>query len=204
MNLNSVNAVLILIAFLVPGFIASSLLATTFRRRSRSASELTLQYLTLSCINYGLWSWLIAIMLYGRWIERHPVLAIGVVFLIIFVSPLILGLSVSHVTPSGRVARLLSAVGFKVHRFIPTAWDYTFEHEEPAWVIVRLKDGSIVYGFWGTESFAGDERGERDLFVEAVFKPANSGHWQPIPDTGGILIKANEIATIEFRRIESD
>ncbi len=203
MGFNSVSAVLIAIAFLVPGFILSSILAMTFRRRSRSAADLTLQYLTFSCVNYGLWSWLIVLMVHGNWLNLVPTLSAFIVFGVVFVSPVALGLIGSRMYRSEWVHRILSGFGFKMHRFIPTAWDFRFEQELPAWVIVRLKDGSSVYGFMGLASFAGDEPEERDLFVEAVFTPTPDGHWQPASDTGGILIKGSEIATVEFRRLDT-
>jgi hypothetical protein len=55
--------------------------------------------------------------------------------------------------------------------------------------------------FFRNQSFAGDDPEERDLFVEAVFLPQDVGPWQPVEDTGGILIKGSEIATIEFKTI---
>ena len=203
MSCDNFNAVLLAIAFLVPGFILSSVLASTFRRRSRSPADLMLQYLTLSCVNYGLWSWLIALMIQGDWVSRHPLFTALLVFTVLFASPVLLGALAPALSRKPLVKRVLSAVGFNVDRFIPTAWDFKFEQETPSWVIVRLRDGASVYGFWGSESFAGDEPGERDLFLEAVFQPSNEGHWQPAPDTAGILIRADEIATIEFRRVDS-
>lgn len=203
MGLDTVSAVLIAIAFLMPGFILSSVLGMFFRRRSRSATEATLQYLTFSCFNHGIWSWLIVIMFHKDWLNERPVATGGLVFLILFVSPIGLGLAGAWLTRRERVRALLSAVGFRVQRFIPTAWDFKFEQEQLAWVVVRLRDGSNVYGFLGTESFAGDEPNERDLYLEAVFIPSERGHWQPAPNTGGILIKAGEIAAIEFRDLDS-
>lgn len=201
MTFDTIEAVLLAIAFLVPGFILSSVLAMTFRRRSKSASDLTLQYLALSCVNGGLWSWLTVLIVHGGWLTRFPVVSSLLVFVVLFVSPIGLGLLAVGLSRKEAVRGLLSAFGFKVHRFIPTAWDFKFEQEQPSWVIVRLKDGSTVFGFWGSQSFAGDEAGDRDLYLEAAFTPGDSGHWKPVEDTGGILITAGEIATIEFRRI---
>lgn len=202
MSFDSINAVLITIAFLVPGFILSSVLAMTFRRRSKTPSELLLQYLTLSCINHGFWSWLLVIMVSGRWLQLYPIRTAFLIFLVVFVSPVVFGLIAKSLARNDHIQSGLAAIGFKVHRFIPTAWDYKFEQERPSWVVVRLKDGSIVYGFFGNFSFAGDDPEERDLYIEAVFRQGDSDHWQPVADTEGILIKADEIATIEFRRIE--
>src|SRR6476660_4927156 len=173
----------------------------TFRRRSNSAADLTLQYLTFSCVNHGFSSWLVVLMVQGNWLEKFPKTSALLAFVILFVSPVVIGLLASRMGRKERVQQILSAFGFMVHRFIPTSWDFTFEKERPSWIIVRLKDGASVYGFFGNQSFAGDDPEERDLFVEAVFSPKDDGHWQPVVDTGGILVKASEIATIEFKRI---
>jgi len=204
MSFDSGNAVVYAILFLVPGFIMSSVLGMLYRRRSRSASEQTLQYLTFSCVNLGLWSWLIVLMIQGEWVDRHAVFASLLVFIIVFVSPVVLGLLTLLLTQKVVVRRLLSAFGFKVERFIPTAWDYKFQKGEPEWVIVRLKDGSSVYGLWAEMSFAGDDPNERDIFIEAVFRPDSDNPWKPVVDTRGILIKSSEIGTIEFRQINTE
>lgn len=114
MSFGTINAVLLAIAFLVPGFILSSILAITFRRRSRSAADLTLQYLTFSCVNYGLWSWLIAMMIQGNWLDRAPLPTSFLVFGILFVSPIVLGLIASWLCRSERMHWVLSAFGFKM------------------------------------------------------------------------------------------
>ncbi len=201
MNLDSLSAVLIAIAFLVPGFILSAILAMTFRRRPKSASEMTLQYLTFSCLNHGFWCWLVVLMIEGDWMNRFPLWSAGVVFLVLFLSPIAMGLAARFLATQAPVQRWLSALGFNVQRFIPTSWDWRFQRIPPSWIIVRLKDGSTVYVYFGTQSFAGDDPEERDLFIECVFQHSLEAGWQPVADSGGILIKADQIATIEFKQI---
>ena len=201
MAFNTVNAVLLAIAFLVPGFILSAILATVFRRRSLSASERTLQYLTFSCLNHGFWSWLIVAMIQGQWLYLYPIPTALLVFVILFLSPVLLGLLALWLAQREWARMAVSAFGFEIVRFVPTAWDFKFQQEIPAWIIVRLNDGSTVSGFFGNQSFAGDDPEERDLYIEAVFELNEDGQWKPVVDTGGILIKANQIATIEFRNL---
>jgi Family of unknown function (DUF6338) len=201
MSFDTVDAILLALAFLVPGFILSAVLAMTFRRRSNSAADLTLQYLTFSCVNHGFWSWLIVLMIQGRWIDRFPISFAVLAFMIVFASPIGLGLIATFLGRRTSIQRVLSGLGFRVQRFIPTAWDFVFGQENPSWVIVRLKDGTSVFGFFGNQSFAGDDPDERDFFIEAVFQPDDAKHWQPVRDTRGILIRSSEIATIEFKQI---
>jgi len=84
---------------------------------------------------------------------------------------------------------------------VPTAWDYQFGRAKPYWVLVRLKDGSTVYGLWGLSSFASDEPEDRDLYIEAVFRPTERGDWAPVEDSGGAWITGEQIAVIEFRKL---
>lgn len=199
MSLDTFSAVLLAIGFLVPGFVLSSVLAMTFRRRSNSPADLTIQYLTLSCVNHGFWSWLIALMLHDDWFLQRPVVSSFLAFVILFVSPIAFGVLATAFSQKPWAPQLLAAFGFKLHRFIPTAWDFKFGQEKAAWLIVRLKDGSTVFGYFGSSSFAGDEPQDRDLYLEEVYTLDDSGQWTRVADTGGILIPATEIASVEFR-----
>ena len=82
-----------------------------------------------------------------------------------------------------------------------TAWDWYFNQQKPAWVIVTLKNGSRVYELFDKRSFAGDDPDRRDLYLEATFQVLANGEWAPNDDTGGILILADQIAVIEFRNL---
>jgi hypothetical protein len=68
-------------------------------------------------------------------------------------------------------------------------------------VLVRLKDGSEVYGLFHENSFAGSDPARRDIYIEAQFHVTEGGEWAPIEDTGGVLIMGDQIATIEFRNL---
>ena len=201
MTLDSFNSVLFAIAFLVPGFILSSMLAVTFRRRSRAASDLMLQYLTFSCLNHGLWSWATFLVLssgadgqYSNWAALYA-------FFVLFASPVGLGLLSGYSTQRDWVAVYLDRLGFRTISPEPTAWDYYFSRSKPAFLIVRLTDGSRVYGLFGPNSIAGDSPEQRDLYLEATYHKSRSGEWELVENTGGMLIKAEQIAIIEVRKI---
>ena len=63
-------------------------------------------------------------------------------------------------------------------------------------------DGSEVYGLLGYQSFAGSDPRNRDIYFEASFRLLETEEWPPVEDTAGILIGADQIATIEFRNLE--
>jgi hypothetical protein len=81
----------------------------------------------------------------------------------------------------------------------PSAWDYQFSRiNEPLWILVTLKDGSQVAGRFGRNSLASLEPSERDLYIDSVYQVLEDNPWQPVTETFGILIKAEEIRYIEF------
>jgi hypothetical protein len=55
MTFTSFDAVFFVVGFFVPGFVWSAVLSMLVPRRSTGAEVRVLEYLTLSCINHGLW-----------------------------------------------------------------------------------------------------------------------------------------------------
>ena len=201
MTFDTFNAVLFTTVFLVPGFIWSSVLSMLYPRRSRAIELRMLEFLTLSCINHGLWIWLLIPVFRGQFIDQHPILAGALLVIPVLASPIVLGFVAGHYYRKDRLKHLLARFGFRTVHPIPTAWDFHFSRALPYWIIVRLRDGSHVFGLFGFKSFAGDDPEERDLYLEAVFRPNSNGDWVPIEDSGGIIVKADQIAAIEFRKL---
>ena len=116
-------------------------------------------------------------------------------------TPIALGSLTGKLQQQDAVNRLLARLGFRTISSIPTAWDWHFGKGAPGWVIVTLKNGSRVVGFFGSDSFAGDDPDERDLYLEAQFKIDGKGRWKPVVSSAGVLIKADQIAVVEFKKI---
>jgi hypothetical protein len=132
--------------------------------------------------------------------DRNPLVAGILLVLPALISPVVLGILTGRVVQDAGVRRFLGGFGFRTIHPYPTAWDYQFSRAGPFWVIVTLRDGSRVYNVFGYNSFAGDDPSERDLFLEAVYRLTPSGDWGPEEDSGGIIIRGNQLAAIEFRK----
>ncbi len=180
MTFETFDAVLFTAAFLVPGFVWSAVLSGLLPRRTRAPDLRFLEFLTLSCVNSGLWSWALYLIFKTDFNSNYPVWTAGFVFAIIFVSPIGLGLLSGKLLQNNTVGRFLGRFGFRTISTIPTAWDWHFSRSKPYWTLVRLKDGSRVYGLFGLRSFAGDDSDERDLYLEVQFRPTDTGDWAPV------------------------
>ena len=201
MNLDTLDAVFYTTAFLVPGFVWSSVLSMLVPRKTHATEVRLLEFLTLSCVNHGLWSWATFLVLSSGADGQFSNWAALYAFFVLFASPVGLGLLSGYLRQRDRVAVYLDRLGFRTISPEPTAWDYYFSRSKPAFLIVRLTDGSRVYGLFGQNSIAGDSPEQRDLYLEATYQKSRSGEWELVENTGGMLIKAEQIAIIEVRKI---
>ena len=166
MTFSSLDAVLLTIAFLVPGFVWECALQIFLRRREERADRTWIRFLTLSAFNYGLWSWLIYLLLIRCEVLSRPWVAALAWFCILFVSPAVLGAATGLLSQRPIVRRVLAGFGVHTVHPVPTAWDYVFSHLPPTgfWVLVTLVDGSTVAGVLSDRSFASsDPLGARSL-----------------------------------------
>jgi hypothetical protein len=204
MSFSSFDAVFFTAGFLVPGFIWSAVLSMLVPRLSIKAESRVMEFLTLSCINHGVWSWALLLIFRAGPINEQPLLNLWFLFGIVFLSPLGFGLLHAWLQQKEMVARLLRRFGYRPIHSIPTAWDWKFSQGRSAWARVSLKNGSVIYGLFAEGSFAGSDPERRDLFLEAAFRLLDTGDLAPEEDTQGVLIVADQIATIEFRNVVED
>ena len=201
MTIDSFNVVFFTVGFLIPGFVWSAVLSLLVPPR-RSVPEIRfLQFLSLSCINHGLWSWALFPIYQTGFYAQHPVWSGVFLFVIIFVSPVGLAVLSGWLQQKEGVGQFLRWLGLRTVHHIPGAWDWHFSRQRPSWVVVRLKDGSRVFGLFHNRSFAASDPEQRDIYLEAQFRVLDGGEWAPVEDTDGVLIKSEEIALIEFRKV---
>jgi hypothetical protein len=87
MTLGSFDVVFYTLAFIVPGFIADSVLCLVVPRKSSPSETSVLRFLTLSCYNYAIWSWLIYLVVEEPFFTARPVAAAAVWGLLFFCHP---------------------------------------------------------------------------------------------------------------------
>ena len=66
--------------------------------------------------------------------------------------------------------------------------------------MVHLKDDTVIYGWFGENSFVSTTPGNKDMFIEKVYN-VDPKKWKEIKDLSGVYINADEIAFIEFMNI---
>ncbi len=200
MNISSFDTLFYTLAFLVPGFVIDSVFSMFQRRRPERPHLSFLRLLTLSAINYAIWSWLIFLLIQPEWPQAHPGRAALGWLIVILIGPLLLGFIISYFAQKDWARRFLQWIGLRPLHVVPTAWDWRFETlREPHWLLVTLQDGSQVAGYFGSQSFASSQADQLDLYVEQVWQvPNDGGPWAMVEPQRGILISSHQIRYVEF------
>jgi hypothetical protein len=82
-----------------------------------------------------------------------------------------------------------------------TAWDYVFEQREPYFIIVHLKDGRRIGGYYGENSFAGLYPESGHIYLEEVWTlDAHGAFVAAVPDSKGIILKSDDYEFLELKQ----
>lgn len=118
---------------------------------------------------------------------------------LLFIAPTIIGFYSAVSVEKDIFGRFYRNVfGISPVNAFPKSWDRKFCYQrKPCYLIVTIKDGSSVAGYYGSNSFSSSEPAERDVFIEQVYD-VHKGVWQEDRSGHGILIMQSEIRYIEF------
>ena len=87
----------------------------------------------------------------------------------------------------------------KIQLPYPTAWDYFFDRRVSVFVLVQLKNGSKLGGYYGSESYATSFPTEGDIYLETVYRVDEDGKFkESIDGSGGAIIRKDQYELIEF------
>lgn len=200
----AVQSLIAVVLFFTPGFIAGKAFGLFFQRRDDSEKVKLLEYIALSCVNYAVWSWLLLLVWRNNLWETHPYWALFGFLLVLLVSPIVCGCLLAFSVEHGLAARITSRLGMKPPQPVGTAWEWFFRRHRNRrwWVIVRLKNGIMVYGFFGWHSYMGDDRQHGDLYLEAECSLGDNGKLRLLPDTGGVYLKFADIEGVSFKWVD--
>jgi hypothetical protein len=188
---------LLVLLFVVPGLVALSVRSRFITGRTPSAQENILNFVVLSLVYYSLTIFFIesAFSIKNPWIVRA-----GVWIILLLVGPAIFGFFLGAAAQKEWFTWLADRLNLTIVHVIPAAWDWRFSSVPRGgmFVMVTLNSGERVAGFFGNNSFASSDTGERDLYIEEEYTVTDEGDWEPRTEKVGVLISAKEIRYIEF------
>lgn len=202
MKLETVPNLYFVVSILVPGFIYSGMLSAFVPTRAHKEREsLLLRYLTATAFNYAICSPLIFLLLSGIAFARQPAWQALSWFFIVFLAPMILAMVRARIAQRDGLRRLFQRLGLRTINPIPTGWDWIFSTTDPCYVLVTLRDGAEIAGYFGPRSMASSDPERKDIFLERVYTvPPDDGPWKAVEHSLGVYVDGAQIAYIEFRR----
>ena len=201
----TLTAVILLIIFLVPGFVWRTVEGQLVYLDKRLEWEkFALGLLARSAFVYLPFAPLIYRGYQTNWIERYPLSTSAAALGFLVVLPTIWGIVTGSARQNGigaRIIRKLKLKTFEQHH-IPTAWDFLFSKIKPAWVVITLKNGNKIYGYMSPSSYISSDAAERDIYISHTLCVLDTGEMEFVPGTQGVYIRPDEVSVIEFTQAE--
>lgn len=184
------NKILLFIFFVTPGFVFLRLYEIFFPSE-KSASQQVINLVSHSVINYALLSVPIVLFLNSIYKDDQFYLMLFGSFCI-FIFPALLAIFV-------KCMRQTQFLQNHMPHPVDSSWNYYFSRREQCYLVVLLKDGSKVAGFFGGNSFASNTPGPIHLYVEKEWLLNDDGSFdREVNGSKGFLLLSTDIIKLEF------
>lgn len=189
-SLIKIEYILAFTSLILPGFIIMKIIKLKVPNKDFLLKDMLFEALSYSLLNLAITGWIP----YLFYIYELKVVAFISFVLLLTVSPILLALS--YVT-------IISSKWFRNHFDIqmPTAWDWYFSQRPNVFILVKLKNGSEIIGYFGENSYATSYPNEGTIYLEAVYQKSNDNTLELINNNDGILILKDTFDTIELFKI---
>ena len=164
MTISSYEIVFFTAVFLLPGFFMRSIVASLNPVKKSSDNAEFLYCLMYSIINLAVWSWSYALV---TQIKETYCLADWVYWVIIVLITMIGATITAFLIGAIIQKRFVRWLGnkFNLNTIDPTdtAWDWLFAKRKCSQLLITLKDGSEVCGWYADDSFTSSDATDRDI-----------------------------------------
>lgn len=192
MDIWTTESIQLVILFVIPGFISLKVYTLLAGSDGKHTSQQLLDAIAYSCINYAAMAFPILWIEKQNLISSHPKIYFAIWSSILLIVPGLLSLGYWKLRQTEWSLRVLPHPQGR-------AWDYVFSKRLPAWIVITLKDGRKVGGWYGGKSFASSNPNLPEIYIQEEYHINEDGGFDsPHHESGGILITESEISTIHF------
>lgn len=199
--------------YLLAGFILLSVRSRFVSTRRPLATEVLFEAVILSLLNQLAFLVIASVVDIGfihlpQGMQTVISSAIGeraIFFSEVLVLPVLLGITFGFNLQRGWNDALLRRLSLPVIHPVERAYDFAFiKDRSPGFVILTFKDGSQIYGFFGTQSLASTDRNRSDIYLERLYNAQDDGQWLEATPQRSAVITLDDIRSIEFLETEGD
>lgn len=197
MTIDSLNVVFYTAIFVLPGFISLGIIDSLNPSNRTTVPVHFYKCFALSIVNCASFSWIFSMLFKHEFSKEWQIYFVLVIVSII--GAIIVGTIIALLKQKNLIYKFLNKIKIKVKHPTPTAWDYWFSKEKSSFVIVCLRDGTKLAGYYSTNSFASSDFEERDLFIEYGYS-LKGNEWGIDKESNGVYIAKDSISYIEFKK----
>ena len=197
------QALLILVLFIVPGFIMMQTFTGARAYSERSDLKFVIQSALFGSLIHIFFAWW-TIELYSSYVDGALLTdSFGQFYLwlavVIFAAPALAGTIAGRLARNVRISAWFLNIGIPISQRVPTAWDEVFQDGCGYWVIIELVDGSKVGGKYSTNSAVATSPSSRDIYIEEVYNiDENDSFGDAMVGTKGAWVDGTQIKLIKF------
>lgn len=188
----SIDSLGIFLLAVFPGLVSLQVYRLLMPARPLEWKDALLQGLFYSIVNFAILFPLVLFVVSGRNIDEHPVRYYLCVVLLLLAAPAVWPFVLRAVFRAKGLRRWINLP-------YPTPWDFFFDDRTPSFLLIRLKNGKSLGGYWGPNSFAGSFPNDGDIYLEAAYSVRADGTFDsPIEGTRGALVRRDQYECIEL------
>ena len=189
---------MLFVLLVFPGLVSMHVYRILMPARDIDWKNAVIEALFYSTLNFGLFLPLLILIHRDAFDTNHPMIYIAGMLLVVLVGPIFWPYIWCKLIRSKKLVN-------KFQLPYPTAWDYFFDKREPAFVLVHLKKGKKIGGYYGPNSYATSYPRDGDIFLESVIKVDDDGKFlYIIDDTKGMFVRKDDYQLVEFFRCSQD
>jgi len=184
--------VLAFTAFVLPGFISMRVFSLLHPVAEVQLKDQLFEAVAFSIANVAVTFWLLLKLLEPSFVDQHTFYAWLIVVFSFFVVPIALPIV------AFLLLRWLALKNWILQRH-KTAWDDFFTRKQPCWVVIHLKDGRRIGGWFGRKSYASIYPQSGHLYLEALWELSDDAKFvREISRTKGIVLRPDDYHFLEF------
>lgn len=188
----NMDGMLLFILLVFPGLISMHIYKLLMPARDIDWGSATAEALFYSAINFSLCLPILIPINRNNFVDQHPFWYGAFLMLTIFILPIVWPVLWVKILRNKNFTK-----GMQLP--YPTAWDFFFDRREKLFVLVHLKNGGMIGGYFGGLSYASAFPREGDLYLEKIIKVDARGVFKEVvAGTKGLLIKKDDYEYLEF------
>ena len=187
----NIEYIIIFIILILPGFLMMKIIKLKVPSKNFLLKDMLFEALSYSLLNLSLIAWLPYLALKNEW--HYSIIIISFIIAVVLI-PILLAFA---------YIKIISSKYFRENFdiLIPTAWNWYFSQRPHCMLLISLKNGSEVIGYFGNKSYATSYPSEESIYLETVYKYDDKNELTMVPNSDGMVIAKNEFSTIQFYKI---